>query len=314
MGAHVWLPAYIKAHLLPHLRVTGWAPSWYDGVPVLTYYFPLPMWALAFLSYVIPYNIAFKLVTIAGLVTLPICCWAFGRLARMRFPGPACLAVGSVGYLFCRDFTIYGGNIASTMAGEFSFSIALSFAMLFLGVVARGLQNGKHRGIAAVLLFCCALSHILPMFFAVGGAVVLTLMRLDKRRLRWVIPVLVVGGALTAFWSFPFEYRLPYATNMGYQKITTYISSLFPPHDIWLFILATVGIVLSLVRRRRTGTFLGIMLVLCIVGLCGAPNARLWNARVLPFWFLLLYLLAGVALAEVGTLSAEAGEAASAFR
>ena len=33
--------------------------------------------------------------------------------------------------LFGREFTIYGGNIASTMAGEFSFSIGLSLALLF---------------------------------------------------------------------------------------------------------------------------------------------------------------------------------------
>jgi hypothetical protein len=306
MGAHVWLPAFLKQHLLGHLRVTGWTQDWYDGFPVLTYYFPLPMWAIAFLSYVIPYNIAFKLVSISGLVALPVCAWAFGRLSRMRFPGPACLAVASTGFLFSRDFTIYGGNIASTMAGEFSFAISLCLALLFLGLVARGLRTGRGRALAAVVLCCGALSHILPTAFAVGGAIVLTVMRLERRRYRWLLPVLVVGGALTAFWALPFEYRLPYATNMGYEKVTTYISSLFPAKDLWLFVLATTGIVLSLARRRRTGTFLSIMTVLCAIVFCIAPQARLWNARVLPFWFLLLYLLAGVALAEVGTLIVEA--------
>jgi len=34
------------------------------------------------------------------------------------------------------------------------------------------------------------------------------------------------------------------------------------------------------------------------------PQGRLWNARVLPFWFLSLYLLAGVAVAELGALAA----------
>lgn len=306
MGAHVWLPAYLKAHLLPHLRVTGWSPDWYDGFPALTYYFPLPMWAIALISYVVPYNIIFKLVSIVGLITLPVAAWAFGRLSRMSFPGPACLAVGAVGYLFSRDFTIYGGNIASTMAGEFSFSIALSFALLFLGMVVRGLRTGRGRAVAAALLFATTVSHVLPMFFAVGGAVVLTVMGRDRRLLRWTLPVVVVGGALTAFWSFPFEYRLPFATNMGYEKLTTYITSLFPPKDLWLFILATVGIVGSVARRRRTGTFLGVMTVVAGIIFVVAPQARLWNARVLPFWFLLLYLLAGVALAEIGSLIAEA--------
>ena len=33
MGAHVWGPAYIRDHLLPHWRLTGWTPDWYAGLP-----------------------------------------------------------------------------------------------------------------------------------------------------------------------------------------------------------------------------------------------------------------------------------------
>src|SRR5579864_518370 len=64
MGAHVWLPDFVKRSLLPHLRITGWTPDWYDGFPALTYYFPGPIFGIALLSYILPYNIAFKLVTV----------------------------------------------------------------------------------------------------------------------------------------------------------------------------------------------------------------------------------------------------------
>src|SRR5947209_11858610 len=130
-GSHVWGPAFLRDHLLPKGRISGWAPDWYDGFPAYMFYFPLPAVMIALLSYVLPYGIAFKLVTVLGILTLPVACWAFGRLSGMRFPGPALLAVASVLYLFDRGFTIYGGNIASTLAGEFAFSISLSFAMLF---------------------------------------------------------------------------------------------------------------------------------------------------------------------------------------
>jgi hypothetical protein len=305
MGAHVWLPAYVKAHLLPHFRITGWTPDWYDGFPALTYYFPLPIVAIALVSYVIPYNIAFKLVTVAGLLALPIAAWALGRLARMPFPAPACLASAALVYLFNRDFTIYGGNIASTMAGEFSFSISLALALVFLGLVARGLSTGRSRAIAAVVLACCALSHVLPLFFAVGGAVLMFALRPNRHRVRWLLPVLVVGGLLVAFWALPFEYRLNFATNMGYQKLTTYVSLLFPHQDLWLFIMAGVGALASLARRRRMGTWLLAMTVASALVFRFAPQARLWNARVLPFWFLCLYFLAALAVAEIGTLAAE---------
>ena len=310
MGAHVWLPDFVKRALLSHGRITGWAPDWYDGFPALTFYFPLPIISIAVTSYVIPYDVAFKLISALGLVTLPISAWAFGRLARVRFPGPALLAVGTVAYLLGREYTIYGGNIASTMAGEFSFSISLSLALLFLGLVARGLQNGKHRALASVVLACAGLSHILPLFFAIGGAIVLMGMSYvsdrDLRRLRWGIPVLATGGALIAFWALPFWYRLPYSTNMGYGKLTDYSGSLtWGGRDDWLVVVAIIAFLMSLARRNLAGIFFGIMAAASAVAFVITPASRLWNARALPFWFLCLYLLLGVAAMEVGLVIVE---------
>ncbi len=62
---------------------------------------------------------------------------------------------------------------------------------------------------------------------------------------------------------------------------------------------------LALAKRNRVGTFLTIMAVLCALVFRFAPQARLWNARVLPFWFLCLYLLAGVAFMEAGSMVVE---------
>src|SRR6185436_20036125 len=28
-GAHVWYPAYLRDHLLPHFRLSGWSPDYY---------------------------------------------------------------------------------------------------------------------------------------------------------------------------------------------------------------------------------------------------------------------------------------------
>src|SRR5207302_5121332 len=139
MGAHVWQPAYLRDHLLPHGRLTGWTPDWYAGFPAMVFYFPLPSLAIVLLSVILPYSIAFKLITVIGLLTLPAAVFAFGRLSGMRDPGPACLAAASLPFLFDRTFTIYGGNIPSTLAGEFAFSISLSLMFLFLGFFARGL-------------------------------------------------------------------------------------------------------------------------------------------------------------------------------
>src|ERR1700733_10614736 len=60
MGAHVWAPWYLKHHLLPHGRISFWAPDWYNGFPALTFYFPFPAIMVVVLSYLVPYAIAFK--------------------------------------------------------------------------------------------------------------------------------------------------------------------------------------------------------------------------------------------------------------
>jgi hypothetical protein len=304
-GAHVALPAFLRDHLLPHGRLTGWSPDWYDGYPALTFYFPLPSLIVVAFNLVLPYNIAFKLVTVLGLLTLPVAAWAFGRLSGMARPGPACLGVATLPFLFERSFTIYGGNVASTLAGEFAFSISLSIGLVFLGVVARGLRTGRHRALAAGLLALTALCHMIPTFFVLVGAAVLLLMRADRRRLRWIVPVVAAGLAITGFWSIPFLARLPYTTDMGWEKVTEYAHNLFPSGQRWVLALAIIGVLFSIVRRRRIGTFLAVMAVLSAAGFVLAPQGRLYNARLLPFWVLCLYLLAGVAVAELGTWAGE---------
>lgn len=64
-------------------------------------------------------------------------------------------------------------------------------------------------------------------------------------------------------------------------------------------LLALVGLVASVVYRRRLGIFLGVLAGVFGVLFVLAPQGRLWNARLLPFWYLCLYLLAAVAVAEV---------------
>ena len=302
MGAHVWQPAFLRDHLLGHFRLTGWAPDWYAGFPSLVFYFPLPTLMIVILGAVMPYNVAFKLVSVAGLVTMPLAAWAFGRLARFRFPGPVCLAAATLPFLFARNYTIYGGNIASTLAGEFGFSLSMTASIIFLGLVMRGLETGKYRAWASMALLVTGLCHLLPAIFAIVGAIVLTIMRWDRRSWRWMAPVFAVAGGLAAFWWLPFLFRLPYATDMGYEKLREYGKNLIPGHMWWLFALAPLGVVLSFIRRQKVGIFFTIMAALSVLIFRFAPQARLWNARVLPFWFLSLYLLAGIAVCETGAI------------
>ena len=127
MGAHVMAPAFLRDELLPNGQLTGWSMYWYAGFPMYRFYMVVPALMIVGLNALwIPYGVAFKIVAVLGLVTLPFCCWAFGRLARFRYPIPELMALAGMLFLFDESFSIYGGNVKSTMAGEFSFSIALS--------------------------------------------------------------------------------------------------------------------------------------------------------------------------------------------
>jgi hypothetical protein len=326
-GAHVWGPAFLRDHLLPHGRLTGWAPDWYAGFPALHFYFPLPSLLVVLVDLVLPYTIAFKLVTVAGLVAMPLAAWAFGRLGGLPFPAPPLLATATLPFVFDRFHTIWGGNAASTLAGEFSFSMAVSLALVFLGVLARGLETGRHRVLAGVLLACTGLSHLIPAAFAVGGAGVLLLLCRPSRR-RWVFVATVgaLGFSLAAFWLVPFLARLPYSNDMGWERTPQYVTHLLPflspcdpagcapgeqffqrAHTAHLKVvapLAALGAVVGLVRRRRTAAALAAMAALTAAAFRFVPEGPIWNARVLPFWYLCLYLLAAIAVAELGLLLA----------
>ncbi len=316
-GAHVALPAFLRSHLLTHGQLTGWDPGWYDGFPLYTFYFPLPGLATAVLSAVIPMDVAFKLVTVAGSVLLPVAVWAFGRLAGLRAPGPACLAASTLPFLFEPSFTIYGGNLLSTLAGEYSFSLSLVFAMLFLGVVATGLRTGRHRALAAVLYAVTLLCHLIPAMFAAAGAVVWLLLDADVRRavadrvrsrpaarrwLRrfgWTAAVGLLGVGLSAWWLVPFAAEQSYTTSMGYTKVYGYADLFFPGSARWLLAADLVAVAAMVVRRNRVALFLAVMAALSAATVVLDPPGKLYNVRFLPLWFLCLYLLAGYGVAEV---------------
>ena len=314
MGAHVWGPAYLRDHVLTKGRVTGWTPDWYAGFPAFHFYFPLPSLLIVALDLVLPYNVAFKLVTVSGLVALPVAAWALGRLTQLPFPIPPLMAVATIPFVFDRFHTIWGGNAAATLAGEFAFSISLSLALVFIGVMYRALETGKGRALGAVLLAATALCHLLPAAFAVlSVGVLLLLRRPDKVRWRLVFTVGLVGLMLASFWFLPFMVRhlQGYSNDMGWERTQEYVKNLLPwlltedrapaastRHLKLVMPLAVIGVGLGIARRRRATAALGLIAAACGVAFAAIPHGAIWNARFLPFWYLTSYLLAATAVGE----------------
>ena len=315
MGAHVWGPAYLRDHLLPW-RLNGWSMDWYSGFPIYRFYMVVPALFIVGLDVLLPYGVAFKIVAVAGIVTLPVCCWVFGRLARFAYPIPEVFAVIGLVYLLDESYTIYGGNVASTMAGEFSFSIALSFAMLAFGFFARGLQTGRHRVSAAVFMSLAVLSHGIVAIYVVVGLLLMALLWIDRTKWKWFVSTAGIGALLSAFWVVPFLLNHAYMTDMKYKgepgngSFTSYWGMFFALPPFWnfvIFVLAVIGFAAMIAKRNIAGVWLGVTgLVftafvylfndsLPIIGL-------LWNPRLLPMLNMCRYLLAGIGAIELASM------------
>ena len=75
------------------------------------------------------------------------------------------------------------------------------------------------------------------------------------------------------------------------------------PHvevDAALFVLGALGLIVSIMKRRRTGVCLGLMTLIYGVWIIVWPQSMLWNARLMPFYYICRYLLAAIGAAEIG--------------
>ena len=311
MGAHVWGPAYLRDHLLPW-KLNGWSMDWYSGFPIYRFYMVVPALFIVLLDVVLPYGVAFKLVAVLGIVTLPVCLWIFGRLARFAYPIPEMFAIVGLVFLLDESYTIYGGNVASTMAGEFSFSISLSFAVLAFGLFANGLETGRHRAKAAIFMALAVLSHGIVAIYVAVGLVIMGLLWLDRRRLRWFAVTVGTGSLLAAFWIVPFLLNHAYMTDMKYKgepgngSFTSYWGMFFalPPFwNVFFTFFAAIGLIAVLVRRHTNGVWIGVtgLVFVAFVYLFNDSLpviGLLWNPRLLPMVNLCRYLLAAIGIVE----------------
>ena len=217
-GSHVAAADFLRTNGLWH--PTPWYPGWFDGMPLYTFYFVLPD-ALAVLgALVMPFTISFKLVTILGSLLLPGAAYLMARQLRAPRPIPLALAMATLPFLFDANFTIDGGNLFSTMAGEYAFSLSLALALLAIGFFARGMRTGKGYLVAGVALAATQLAHLLPWLFAlvvIGIVMVLEVLarhgwgdptqprdNVDLTRpIRFSVVAGLLSLALTEWWFAP---------------------------------------------------------------------------------------------------------------
>ena len=307
MGAHVYGPAFLRDVLIPEGRILGWSNDWFAGFPVYYFYFPLPALAIVALDFFIPYGVAFKLVTVMGLVGLPPAVAFMTRSFGFSRAVAAVTAAGAVVFAFLESFSIYGGNVASTLAGEFTYSWSFSLGFVYLGYLMRAL-DGERAAIprAAIVFALAALSHVLTtLVLAIAGLVLLIRRSWDQRA-----AILIWGWAfaLAAFWAVPLLLRFSNSSDMVWTPLTRW-EEIFPI-EIWLlFPIAAGGAYWAVRRSPRIAPMVVASLLPLIYfpipsilpalmpGTFGDFHFKLWNGRLLPYWYFGVVYFASIGVA-----------------
>ena len=293
-GAHHYPAQYLIQELLPNFRLTGWAPGWYAGMPMLTFYFPFPFLLIAIMDWFMAYEVAFKIGTVLGVFALPAAAYAMGRLWRVRRPFPIFAAVFALVFLLMESYSIYGGNILSTLAGEFGYMLSFALVFLFLGTMYRGMEK-PHFNMLFVLncliLMALVLSHIVTTIVLVGIIPGLLLVNPRWRSLGYVAAVAAVGFCLTAFWSLPFAANLEWTAHMAWDQLNS-LGDLLPVQLLPVATLGLIGMAYAVARKEKKLLPLAWITFITLVLFWVLPDGRLWNARILPFFYVSLHFWA----------------------
>lgn len=307
--AHLYLVSHLKEQLLQHGRIISWAGGWWCGFPMFQYYFALPYFVAALLSLLIPLNIAFKVVSVAGMVLTPCCAYWAARTWRFSGSTPVLVALAMVPFIFVQSHTMWGVNTASTLAGMIanSWSFALMLPALALG--SRDILEGTFR-LRTVLLFALVLaSHFFTsviMFMTLAIVPFLSCYP-PWRGQGWVplfrrgIVVLVAEAAtavmLMGWWLIPLIAKSGFSMDFGVNWEMSLVRS-FPAYSVGIGIFAVVALVAGCRHSLPVVWLLawmgGVSIALFKGGFPVSPvfvNVRLW-----PFIFFAMMALGAVGL------------------
>ncbi|MCZ6740100.1 MAG: hypothetical protein O7C01_10085 [Actinobacteria bacterium] len=294
MGAHVFGPAYLRDNLLSEGRILGWSNDWFAGFPAFYFYFPLPSLVIVAFDLALPYGVAFKLVTVLGLLALPPAIYFHTRAMKLNRHVALIAAGAGVVFAFLESFSIYGGNVASTLAGEFSYSWSFALSLVYLGLLMKAVRDDRrYAKWAALALALTALSHVLTTIVVIFASLFVLAW---KKGLWRTLVVWFWGFAIAAFWALPLLARIGLTSDMAWTPLSRW-EEIFPV-ELWLLLpIAIPGAIWALRKTSRAAPMIGATLLPVIYyplptvlpdlfpDMFGGQRWKLWNGRLLPYWY-----------------------------
>ena len=305
--AHSYLASHLRASLFGEGRISSWASGWWCGFPMFQYYFCLPYLLVALLSVPLKFNVAFKLVTVAGSLLLPPAAYVAGRTARLPRPAPLLLAIVTLPLLFDDSHTMWGVNLYSTLAGMISNSLSFPIMLLVLACAWRDADDGRFRIRTVLLMTALVASHF---FTSLLAAIAVACMPFAGPRagLRRALGTLAREGALAAllmaWWLIPLLATRECAVDFGGNWDVNLLRQ-FSPYAVCL-----APFILPAAAAARSHAYRFAVPLLCLLSAAAVlfvaghdwVSAVFVNVRLWPF------ILFGVlALGAIGTAAALRG-------
>ncbi len=283
MGAHVVPIKYFIENFASSFKINGWSNDWFAGYPLYFFYFPFPAILTYLFNLIVPYGVAFKLM-VAGSIVLVI--YSIEKLFRKEDYLFSHIGIGA-GLMFAltESFTIYGGNLASTLAGQFSFTYSLGFANLAIYYITKSKHKYKVP-ISSIFLSLCLLSHLIPFMLYLPAYSIYWLIKKDKIQLK-IISIFIFTTMVTRF-IVPLIYNLEFTTNMSYTPYTRLKDLIKPdilPYAFLLFLFLLGRFNFKKLIENKTFSLFEFYLLLMSVSLYFfVPEGALWNGRLVPFF------------------------------
>ncbi len=287
----------MRQEFLSNFRVTGWHQGNYAGFPLFSFYGPLPFIVSTILSLIMKFNIAFKVTTLIGIVFTPIAVYSICK--NLKFDNLACIVSSILSLLFIlnESYSMYGGNILSTLAGEFGYSISLTLLIVYSGFIFRGIYDCKYMVLNSLLLFLIGFSHPLPFVIAILIQIFFLLPKFHKWKdikgnFIYLFKHDLLAFLLIAFWAVPMVTRMQYTTALD-EFWPVKFKEIFSNHLLPFFIVGVITSFISLFKKKREIIYILFIIYLSSIFLFISDKIGLVNIRFIPYIIISTLIIAG---------------------
>lgn len=314
-GSHLW-PLYTLANWgVPNGTFRIWNPGNLCGEPHHLHYFPVPYFVMYLLSIVLPLGTAFNMGTLIPALLLPTAVFFSLRTLKLRFPAPLFGAAASTIFIYNESYSMWGGNLLSLLAGQFTHAFAFLPFLLGYSLLMASVVHKRVPAAASILFALVVGSHGYLMLGIPWLALACLLFARGPNaaeRIRLLLLTAVLTGLLSLWYLVPMLLNQPWTTPFPQVWRSPHIIAEVFPLTFYpsVAVLLLYGFVAMRRRRaieRHERRMIG---SLCFValGYCSYyfvfPQLGLVDVRAFPQSHALLTIASGAAL---GALLRSAG-------